>query len=105
MAFALLCYEKGLQIEHALDQQKQQHQQMRMLNNPNARAKSSTRNASYLDTLTSLSNIAIAHEHMGHLEQSLLYSTKMMTIFRSHDIQNMMATISTSTLSVTDVLL
>ena len=102
MAFALLCYEKGLQIEHALDQQKQQHQQMRMLNNPNARAKSSTRNASYLDTLTSLSNIAIAHEHMGHLEQSLLYSTKMMTIFRSHDV---MATISTSTLSVTDVLL
>ena len=60
MAFALLCYEKGLQIEHALDQQKQQHQQMRMLNNANARAKSSTRNASYLDTLTSLSNIAIA---------------------------------------------
>ena len=60
VAFALLCYEKGLQIEHALDQQKQQHQQMRMLNNPNARAKSSTRNASYLDTLTSLSNIAIA---------------------------------------------
>jgi hypothetical protein len=96
VAFALLCYEKGLQIEHALDQQKQQ----RMLN---ARAKSSTRNASYLDTLTSLSNIAIAHEHMvGHLEQSLLYSTKMMTIFRSHDV---MATISTSTLSVTDVLL
>ena len=52
VAFALLCYEKGLQIEHALDQKQQ-----RMLN---ARAKSSTRNASYLDTLTSLSNIAIA---------------------------------------------
>ena len=94
MAFALQCYEKGLQIEHALDQKQQ-----RMLN---ARAKSSTRNASYLDTLTSLSNIAIAHEHMGHLEQSLLYSTKMMTIFRSHDV---MATISTSTINqvVTDV--